>query len=1237
MLQVLSNRHQGYRQPDRIEPAKLEIRQYFDGKLQAHDALEAWQAKPEVPSSEELMGNTESEDSALIPNRIEGVWDSKDEYLKTHYALLREDAVSPLRAAVAKLRADPWMMDTQDIAVYEKVFITGITAARSGLALHIQFSTRRAGKNIAWSYSKRLTPGALIALTPKEDAFSTKCVPGVVACRLAENIEKDPPEVDIFLASPEDMEIDPQQEWLMVEHRVGYYEATRHTMTALQKLSKERFPLSEHICQVMKNIGPPEYRKAEPVMDFKVLSQDPGLNVSKCNVLEQWPLEPIGKLETSQWSALNQMLAKRLAIIQGPPGTGKTFTSLVALQMILANSRPQDPPIIIAAQTNHALDQLIRQIAVFESKYVRLGGRTTDPEIRKHTTYYIRQEQTTAAKLTIKGGLFSPSKTRQDKITVEIKKLLGIISPENSERPIGISMFLQHNLLSQEQADSLQRNIGTWQQTSVMLNADPIAAWVADSLKEFSYQYSGDFGFAEDDIDREYEQLKELEAELGYFEEGSSSTFMSQFIAFGRGLCNANRSRVSDSLVKKQLEQRDLWNIHKRYRGPVYDYLRQQLLVKLREELRRLAKDYEDATRNYQIGRMERDYCFLEEARIIGVTATGLSKYRGLISALSPRIILIEEAAEVLEAPITVACLPSLEHLILVGDHQQLKGHCANHTLAGYPFYLDMSMFERLVRNQMPYVMLQEQRRMIPEIRRLLTPIYGEFLHDHPCVEKLPDVPGMGGIRSFFYSHAEPESNDSLLSKVNDFEASMVIKFLAYLVTNGVPPEKITVLTFYNGQKKLLMRKKVQDDKVALLPVNILTVDTYQGEENDIVILSLVRSNEHRGIGFIAQENRVCVALSRAKYGFYIFGNSRCVEAKSGLLAEVVKLMADDKPYRRIGRGIPLHCIRHDKKTTVRYLEDWGRITNGCERPCGKALACGHMCPRQCHADGHDWLSCNHPCTVKNPCCGMTCSSMCSPPHEHVCLCPVGQYKKLKFHVNEGNDSSNPMAATPPTGSPATRGMPAVIATRAGKKATKLLTGRAATPGINKTANTPTRHAAVRVTPQGLAGLQHWKNFAQGGALVDDYHRAGFVLRNGHFERHRTTAPVQWGVGARVAAPIQVDNLIDLDEEEDGDQQPIAQNNERCISGLTSGRGIVDIHQDLMDLGHGGFQVESLTGESQVLAVVDGLSQKAKEEQVSSMSDNEKSSAAEEGKPSLAPAAKENVAPLLEGILIDLD
>jgi helicase required for RNAi-mediated heterochromatin assembly 1 len=62
----------------------------------------------------------------------------------------------------------------------------------------------------------------------------------IVASRILDNVLKDPPEVDIYLPSYTDLDLDPQQEWIMVEARAGYYEASRHTMTALQKLYTER-------------------------------------------------------------------------------------------------------------------------------------------------------------------------------------------------------------------------------------------------------------------------------------------------------------------------------------------------------------------------------------------------------------------------------------------------------------------------------------------------------------------------------------------------------------------------------------------------------------------------------------------------------------------------------------------------------------------------------------------------------------------------------------------------------------------------------------------------------------------------------------------------------------------------------------------------------------------------------------------------------------------------------------
>ena len=116
-----------------------------------------------------------------------------------------------------------------------------MTFAPRGIAVRVSFSLRRAGKKIRWEQSKRLLTGSIVALTPAHDMFRTICKVAVVAARPLSGLAQNPPEIDLFFATTNEIEIDPQQEWLMVEARSGYYEAHRHTLRALQKMSMERY------------------------------------------------------------------------------------------------------------------------------------------------------------------------------------------------------------------------------------------------------------------------------------------------------------------------------------------------------------------------------------------------------------------------------------------------------------------------------------------------------------------------------------------------------------------------------------------------------------------------------------------------------------------------------------------------------------------------------------------------------------------------------------------------------------------------------------------------------------------------------------------------------------------------------------------------------------------------------------------------------------------------------------
>jgi helicase required for RNAi-mediated heterochromatin assembly 1 len=69
--------------------------------------------------------------------------------------------------------------------------------------------------------------------------FKNEAIVATVAARPVSALYQNPPEVDLFIARSEEMEIDPAIEWIMIEDRRGLYEAHRHTMLALQKMMRE--------------------------------------------------------------------------------------------------------------------------------------------------------------------------------------------------------------------------------------------------------------------------------------------------------------------------------------------------------------------------------------------------------------------------------------------------------------------------------------------------------------------------------------------------------------------------------------------------------------------------------------------------------------------------------------------------------------------------------------------------------------------------------------------------------------------------------------------------------------------------------------------------------------------------------------------------------------------------------------------------------------------------------------
>ena len=123
------------------------------------------------------------------------------------------------------------------------------------------------------------------------------------------------------------------------------------------------------------------------------------------------------------------------------------------------------------------------------------------------------------------------------------------------------------------------------------------------------------------------------------------------------------------------------------------------------------------------------------------------------------------------------------------------------------------------------------------------------------------------------------------------------------------------MLATYIGQAKalrdrlrsagLIHERPADGDEAAAQPsVRVSTVDNFQGEEADVIVLSLVRSNGGGGIGFLSIANRVCVALSRARHGFYILGNATCLRASRSPLWRTILAYLEEQ--NALGRRLPL-------------------------------------------------------------------------------------------------------------------------------------------------------------------------------------------------------------------------------------------------------------------------------------------------------------------------------------------
>lgn len=275
----------------------------------------------------------------------------------------------------------------------------------------------------------------------------------------------------------------------------------------------------------------------------------------------------------------------------------------------------------------------------------------------------------------------------------------------------------------------------------------------------------------------------------------------------------------------------------------------------------------------------------LDGAEVLCVTLTGIDH-----EVLGPRqfnLAVVDEACQSTEPACWIPLFRS-QRLILAGDHCQLPPTVVSTEATKEGF--GVSLQERLIKRYGEKLIsrrLTVQYRMHAAIAQfssnefyngeLTAPpeVAGHLLCDLPDITRSPltesPIDFIDTAGASYSEELEPDGE----SRRNPEEAALVVRKITALMEAGLKPEQIAVISPYAAQVRLLREKVGAADDAEGVEVD--TVDGFQGREQEVVIISLVRSNNTGEIGFLGDTRRMNVALTRARLKLIVIGDSATI------------------------------------------------------------------------------------------------------------------------------------------------------------------------------------------------------------------------------------------------------------------------------------------------------------------------------------------------------------------------
>lgn len=561
------------------------------------------------------------------------------------------------------------------------------------------------------------------------------------------------------------------------------------------------------------------------------------------------------QLNDGQRTAVKTVLSSRSVVdlIQGPPGTGKSHT-LITILKILLKRLDSDPEtkILICTPSNNVLDHIIDRVAseIPIYNYFDYKENFRHIEMGREPVKMLRlgtlkdSESPTALNINIErlinmygknAGLLGGSAKIQTKIDQMMSQMHHVYTK------------LANIAISDSKAKTLD--------DISMINRLKTIKFKLEKLSKTKIELESDILAHQNNL----RKLKQLESQL--------------------------RSEIS--IVKPVVQYEFDDDILKLFRGTKVDLTAKtqdpNKIKKLKHKsIQDQIKIIED-TKNINVFASRQN--FIKESKVIFSTlnSTGANEFYN--QQLDVAYCIVDESTQSTMVELLVALKHVTGKLILIGDHKQLPATTYHPKSKEWKY--NRSFFDVLVQRGYKVNMLNQQFRMVPNLSKFPSKnFYDNKLVNAERVKTLAYIPSICKRFLTIYMNSNALSfldvNGTTQYNNKSYYNMQEVRVVCYLVKQ-IPRElSVGVITPYSQQ--VLKIKEKLDKVFGHRKIEVNSIDGFQGKEKDVIIISCVKSMKNDkvvGLGFLEDERRLNVAITRARYALITVGNSKTLSANS--------------------------------------------------------------------------------------------------------------------------------------------------------------------------------------------------------------------------------------------------------------------------------------------------------------------------------------------------------------------